>query len=232
VTKEQKANLFDSHSFLRHILDTMPGEVVVRDADSRILFANRAFASTYGKTVDELVGRLDSECWAELGRPPKQIAEWLAEDREVLRTGIGKDYVQEIVRANGEVAYFQNYKERIELPDGTQHLLAQYADITERRRVEAQLAQAEALAAELAGIQKTTATYGHEINNPLTGILGLAQLMLEHDDCPKDFIEMLTEVRAAARRIGEVIAKMQALELPKTREQLGRGQLLDLHGEG
>lgn len=225
-------SLLESHSFLRQVLDTMPAEVVVRDADSRIMFANRAFAETYGKSVGDVMGRLDSELWAEMGRPAEQIASWLAEDREVLRTGEGKEYMEEIVRASGERAYFLNFKERIVLPDGSLQLLAQYADITERKRAEMQLARTEALAAELAGIQRTTATYGHEINNPLTGILGLAQLMLEHDDCPAEFFEMLAEVREAARRIGEVIAKMQSLETPKIREQSGRNHLLDLRSEG
>lgn len=222
---------FEGYEFLRQVVDTMPAEVVVRDADSRIVFANRAFAATYGKTVQDVVGKLDREFWAQAGRPPEQIAQWLAEDRDVLSTGIAKEYVQEIIRASGERAYFVNFKECIILPNGQRYLLAQYADISERKRIEQQLAQAEALAAELSGIQRATATYGHEINNPLTGIMGLAQLMLEHDDCPMSFIEMLNDLREAARRIGEVIAKMQALEQPKVREQAARN-LLDLRNGG
>jgi len=61
-------------------------------------------------------------------------------------------------------------------------------------------------------------TYSHEINNPLSGVLGLAQLMLEHDACPAEFQEMLEELIEAARRIAAVIEQLQSEALPQTRE--------------
>jgi PAS domain S-box-containing protein len=206
----------------------MPGEIVVRDADSRIVFANQAFAEIYGLSVEQLIGKLDCDMWAANGRPAEQIAEWLAEDREILATGGSKEYVQEIVRANDERAYFHNRKKALNLADGRRYLLAQYADITDIKRIEQELARNKVLLAELAGIRKMSVTYSHEINNPLSGVLGLAQLMQEHEACPAEFHEMLKDLIEAARRIARVIEQLQHEALPQTREYLGRHELLDL----
>jgi PAS domain S-box-containing protein len=219
----------EHYDFLLRVIDTMPGQVVVRDADSVIIFANRTFASTYGKTVEQVTGKRDAEMWAELGRPVEQIELWLAEDREVLASGKGIEYIQEIVRANGEHAYFHNFKEVLTLQNGERYLLAQYADITDRRRQELELAQAEALEAELAGIRKLAATYAHEINNPLTGIIGLAQLIRDHGASPQELHEMLSQQMEMARRIADVTEQLQNLISARTRSYLGRHQLLDLH---
>jgi PAS domain S-box-containing protein len=225
-------NNSEHDGFLLRVIDTMPGQVVVRDADSVIIFANRAFAASYGKTVEQVTGMRDAELWAMMGRPADQIALWLAEDREVLASGQGVEYIQEIVRTNGERAYFHNFKVALELASGQRYLLAQYADITERRRQELELAQAEALNAELAGIRKIAATYAHEINNPLAGIIGLAQLMRDHGGSPEELREMLGQQVEMARRIATVTQKMQTLITARTKDYLGRPELLDLQADG
>jgi PAS domain S-box-containing protein len=219
----------ENHAFLLRVIDTMPGQVVVRDADSVIIFANRAFAGTYGMTVEQVTGMRDAELWAIMGRPADQIALWLAEDQEILASGEGIEYIQEIVRANGEHAYFHNFKEVLVLADGQRLLLAQYADITERRRQELELAQAEALNAEIAGIRKLAVTYAHEINNPLAGIIGLAQLMRDHGGSPEELREMLGQQVEMAQRISAVTEKLQTLISARTKDYLGRPELLDLH---
>lgn len=219
----------ESYDFLLRVIDTMPGQVVVRDAQSVIVFANRAFAASYSKTADQVIGMRDAELWAMMGRPADQIALWLAEDQQILQSGEGIEYIQEIVRDSGEHAYFHNYKVVLELADGRRLLLAQYADITERRRQEMELAQAEMLSAEIAGIRKLAVTFAHEINNPLAGIIGLAQLMRDHGGNPQELHEMLGQQVEMARRIAAVTEKLQSVISARTREYLGRPELLDLH---
>ena len=206
----------------------MPGSIVVRDATSLIYYANRAFAQTYGLAVRDVIGLRDSALWAERGRPPEQVARWLAEDRAVLESGNPMEYVQEIVRQNGECAYFLNYKIPLIMRDGRRYIFVQYAEISERHRMELRLARGETLAAEVAGIHKATVTYAHEINNPLTGILALAELMLDHDDCPASFQEMLLDLKSAAQRIAATIRQLESMEIPLTKRYLGRPELLDL----
>ena len=221
-----------SLDFLLRVIDTMPGHVVVRDADSVIIFANRAFAASYNMTAQQVIGKRDADLWAMMGRPADQIALWLAEDHAILANGEGIEYIQEIERANGEHAYFHNYKVVLELENGERFLLAQYADITERRRQELELAQEEALTAEIAGIRKLAVTYAHEINNPLAGIIGLAQLMRDHGGSQEELHEMYDQQVEMARRISAVTENLQTLITARTKDYLGRPELLDLQANG
>lgn len=220
-----------NEAFLRGVVDALPSEVVVRDAESRILFANSAFGSTYDRTAHEVIGLRDADLWAEFGRPAAQIEGWLAEDREIMASGVTREYVEKIERPSGEVVYFHNVKQPIILADGTRCLLAMYTDVTARETAEEKVREARAHSAELAGIHKTAVTYAHEINNPLTGILGLAQVLLDGDAAQPDAGEMLAEIKAAALRIRDVIRKLERINEPRTKPYLNHSQRLDLEDE-
>ena len=86
-------------------------------------------------------------------------------------------------------------------------------------------------AAELETIQTTTATYAHEINNPLTGICGLAQLLLEEHAEVVGCREMLGDIMGSAMRIRDVIRKMEQLTAVKFKPYIGSTELLDLSGQ-
>ena len=217
-----------SHKFMERVINTLPYDIVVRDGDSRILFCNDAFAAAYGFQAAELVGRLDREIWADFGRPAEQIQEWLAEDQLILRTSQDMEYIQRIDRPNGETAFIHNIKQVITLADGSRCILGMYTDVTERKRIEESLTKAQSEAAELNAIRKTAATYAHEINNPLTGIIGLVQLVLEDPGIDNDIADLLKEVIKASNRIKHVIKQMNELSSTQSRPYLDRGEILDL----
>jgi len=233
---ESTPGLTGDCAFLHEVLNALPCEVVVRDRTSRILFANDAFAASYQSTRAALLGSLDRENWAGFGRSAEEIEAWLAEDREVIDAGRTKDYIQEIHRPSGETVYFHNVKLPFTLADGTCCVLAMYNEVTEQRRLDDKLRRAQAAAAELEGIHKTTVTYAHEINNPLTAILANAQILLDNEDLgaveySAEILEMLRDINAAALRIRDVIHKMETLHSAKTRPYLDRSELIDLRGD-
>jgi PAS domain S-box-containing protein len=214
--------------FLWEVINSLPVEIVVRDADSLILLANSEFCAIQNQTPEEIIGQRDADIWASHGRPQEQIAEWQAEDREIIATGAAKEYIQEIRRESGETVYFHNLKKRLTLPDGSHYVLAMYTEITERKRMEDQLRRARDQAAELSGIHKTSVTYAHEISNPLTGVLALVQVLLEGEQCTAEAKAQLKEIQVASERIRDVIRKIDSLREPKTRHYLDRPELLDL----
>jgi len=216
------------HLFMNTVVNTLPYEIVVRDGDSRILFANEKFANVYGYTADELVGQLDCQMWMDGGRPQEQIDAWLAEDQEILESNESREYIQEIVRPNGNVVHIFNIKQVITLADGSRCILGMYTDVTEAKRTEEELVMARDEAAELAGIRKTAATYAHEINNPLTGILGSVQLILEDGGFDEETTMLLNEVVKASRRIKDVINRMSELDSHSSRPYLDKTEIIDL----
>jgi len=213
------------------VFTAMPVEVAIRDRDSRIVFANPAFARTYGLSAAEVTGKLDRELWSVFGRPVEEIESWLEEDRQVIEEGETFEYLQEIHRPGGQRAFFQNYKQPVRLADGRVCVLAMYWDITARMLVEKALEQARAEAAELAGVKKTAVTYAHEVNNPLTGILGLLTILLDDDELSADKREMLADIDRAARRIKDIIGKLERISRPRMASYRGRVLRLDLSEE-
>jgi len=223
-------------AFLFEVINALPCEVVVRDRDSRIIFANDAFAASYNSTRQALLGSLDRENWASRGRSAEEIENWLAEDRQVIEAGSTMDYIQEIQRPGGETVYFHNVKLPFTLADGTRCVLAMYYEVTEQRRHDNELRSAQAAAAELEGIHKTTVTYAHEVNNPLTAILANTQILLDNEELgameySSEILDMLQDINAAALRIRDVIQKMENLHTAKTRPYLDRSELIDLRGD-
>ena len=97
-----------------------------------------------------------------------------------------------------------------------------------RSMAEEKLRKAEIEKAELEGIHKVTATLAHEINNPLTGIVGMVQLLKEEAPAGSDTREMLQETLVAAKRIKDVILKMEALNRPKFKDYIGKTKIIDL----
>jgi DNA-binding response OmpR family regulator len=80
-----------------------------------------------------------------------------------------------------------------------------------RRAAEAELARAR----WLAGIGETTIALEHEINNPLSALLGHAELLLMDRTLADDQREELETVRAQAARIADVVRRLAKLKDPR-----------------
>lgn len=93
-----------------------------------------------------------------------------------------------------------------------------------RRAAEAELARAR----WLAGIGETTIALEHEINNPLSALLGHAELLLMDRTLSADQREQLQVVREQAARIAEVVRRLAKLKNPQSVEYLSGARMLDL----
>ncbi|HLG94225.1 MAG TPA: histidine kinase dimerization/phospho-acceptor domain-containing protein, partial [candidate division Zixibacteria bacterium] len=102
-----------------------------------------------------------------------------------------------------------------------------------RRAVSAlALSQSEEIKKErLAAIIETAIAVSHEVNNPLTAVLGNAQLVrLRTRDLPPDVEEKLKIIEEAAGRIQEVTAALMRITEPATLEYTPGVKMLDIFG--
>ena len=79
-------------------------------------------------------------------------------------------------------------------------------DITEKKQAEkreAQLQQEIIISSRLASVGEMAAGIAHEINNPLTGVIGFASLLLKKD-LPKDIREMVDVVYEGSQRVANI----------------------------
>ncbi|MEP7001754.1 MAG: response regulator [bacterium] len=93
-----------------------------------------------------------------------------------------------------------------------------------RRNAEAELAKSR----WLAGIGETTIALEHEINNPLSALLGHAELLLMDGGLRDDQLEQLRVIQEQAARIAQVVRRLAKLKNPQSVEYLGGSLMLDL----
>ena len=93
-----------------------------------------------------------------------------------------------------------------------------------RRTAEAELARSR----WLAGIGETTIALEHEINNPLSALLGHAELLMMEEDLSAEHMEQLRIIQEQAARIAQVVRRLAKLKNPQSVEYLAGALMLDL----
>lgn len=93
------------------------------------------------------------------------------------------------------------------------------------RAAEAELARSR----WLAGIGETTIAIEHEINNPLSALLGHAELLLmDGKGLSDEQLDSLRIIQEQASRIAEVVRSLARLKNPQSVEYLAGSRMLDL----
>jgi DNA-binding response OmpR family regulator len=92
------------------------------------------------------------------------------------------------------------------------------------RAAEAELARSR----WLAGIGETTIAIEHEINNPLSALLGHAELLLMDHGLSADQTDSLRIIQEQAARIADVVRRLARLKNPQSVEYLAGSRMLDL----
>ena len=93
-----------------------------------------------------------------------------------------------------------------------------------RRTAEEELARSR----WLAGIGETTIALEHEINNPLSALLGHAELLMMDNGLTEEQQEQLRIIQEQAARIAQVVRRLARLKNPQSVEYLAGARMLDL----
>jgi len=136
--REAERKLAQSHLFLQTLIDTLPHTVFCKDAEGRLLLANRALSEMRGDTCgDRYLGRTVAEF-----DPPAQAALHQHWDNRILEAGPGAtvSYEYERVLPSGGVEHRICYKSLVRMPDGRTGIVGFNVDNTQRKEAEEQLA--------------------------------------------------------------------------------------------
>ena len=99
-------------------------------------------------------------------------------------------------------------------------------DVSEIKRLEQQLVEKE----KLAMLTETAIAVNHEINNPLSPILGNVQLLLQQKDrFDQPTYHRLEAIQRNALRIQEITDKLRKIKRPVQKSYLGDTKMLDIH---
>jgi len=206
MTKSEEL-LRRTSNYLEKLFNYANASIIVWDPGLRITRVNHALERLTGYTANEVVGQELSMLFPETSRDQSLI--------KIVHTLKGK-YWESV-----EIPIFSKDRDRrivlwslanIYAEDGTTVLstIAQGTDITERKRAEAEreeLEQKAQLASRLAAIGEMTSGIAHEINNPLTSVIGFAQLVMGRN-IPDDVREDIGVIHSEAQRAAEVVKNL------------------------
>lgn len=170
--------------------------VVIYNKDYRIVRANKAFAARFNTTPDEVIGKKCGEVF------PKGMEWGLCSHSRTLETKeVFQDEVHDPVTGGAlMITTSPLFDENGQFVGSV--LVAR--DITEYKDLQAQLLHSEKLAA----VGELASGVAHELNNPLTGIMGFTELLLqkEKDEKKKDVLtKMLNEAVRSAKVIQNLL---------------------------
>ncbi|HEY9670658.1 MAG TPA: PAS domain S-box protein [Waterburya sp.] len=132
--KQAEQELTRQQEFLRNVIDTNPNLIGVKDWEGRFRLVNQALADIYGTTVENLIGKTDTD----FNSHPAEVEHYLQDDRQVMSSLQPKFIPEETLTCpNGEIHYLQTIKKPLLSPDGqARHVLIVATDITARKRAE------------------------------------------------------------------------------------------------
>lgn len=130
--------LRESEQKYHQILDSIADMVFVKQPDSRLVWANKAFRTYYGMTLEELQGIVDAPF-----NEPDYTLNYIQDDAMVLTTGQTVEIPEEpVTRHDGVVRLFSTSKAPIYDENGQITMLVGVCrDITEQKQVEVKLRQ-------------------------------------------------------------------------------------------
>jgi PAS domain S-box-containing protein len=206
--REMERRLHREQEFARRLMDSFPDLVVVLDREARYTFASPQVFNILGYHPEELIGKRVGSRTEFQDRPASQK---LFDDLISNRLSDGQ-FEYRAQHKNGTWRIFRASARPLHDEAGqVTGVIASVRDITEQQRLEHQVIQSERLAA----MGQMIAGVAHELNNPLTAILGVTELIRDHTT-DENTRRQLDLAHHQARRAAHIVQSLLVFSRPST----------------
>jgi PAS domain S-box-containing protein len=231
VTAERalESELQQTKDFLQRLIDSAVDAIVAADMHGRVLLFNPGAERVFGYTAREILGRLPvwrlypdgmarqimqmlrAPANGGVGRLAQTRLEVMTKQGEVVPVNMTASIIYENGREAATVGIVSDLRERLQMEDRLLHIQEQL-EIQERQAMVAQLAGAAA----------------HELNQPLTSILGYAQLMERQSAPDAPHARGLQIILREAARMADIVRKIGRITRLEVKEYVGSASIIDL----
>jgi PAS domain S-box-containing protein len=187
--------------------------LAITSPDRRLIEVNQKLCDMFGYSVDELTGM----SWVEITHP-EDVAENVRLLEQALRGETeGYSMDKRFIHRKGGIVWGSLSARCVRRPDGTiDHLVLAVLDITQRKRAEQALRDAQADLAHVtrvAALGELTASIAHEINQPLGAIVNNASACLRWLAAQnlEEARQSAALVIADGHRASQIIGRIRAL---------------------
>ncbi len=231
VTKERtnEIELEKTKFFLENLIHSSVDPILAWAPEGEVILINRSAEAVFGYAAKDSLGRLTT---ADLFGKEGAL-EVMRDLRSPERGGVGKLELSrhEVIAQSGERVPV-NFTAALVYEDGKEvAAFGIFSDLRERLRIESKLSAAQeklqlnekqAVIAELAG------TAAHELNQPLTSIIGYAEMLKRKIEESNPLRRPVDVILTEAERMANIVRKIGRITKYETKAYVGSTRIVDL----
>src|SRR5215470_16571693 len=205
--REIERSLHKQQEFARRLVDSFPDVIFVLDTQGRYTFVSPRVKDVLGMEAEETMAKGFGECvhHEDQGALKSLYAEMVA--RQKTFSSLELRIRHKAGDWRNILAHFSPLSSEA---GGIEGVVISARDITELKRLSEQLIQSEKLAA----IGQMLAGVAHELNNPLTAILGVTELVREREGLDESMKRQLDLTHRQARRAARIVQNLLEFSRP------------------
>ncbi|MDC3953724.1 PAS domain S-box protein [Polyangium jinanense] len=223
------AELKKTKEFLERVIESSVDAIISADNEGVIRLFNRAAERIYGYRASEVIGTMNvRDLYA-----PNRASQIMRLIKSPEHGGPGRleGYRTDALAKDGTLIPVLLSAALIVEDDRPVGSVGLFTDLRERLRMEAKLTKAQdelrarekqALIAELAGAA------AHELNQPLTSVLGYAELINRRAEDPASVRSAAATILGEAERMAEIVRKIGKITRYETKAYVGAAKIIDL----
>lgn len=228
ATRRMQDELRQTKDFLLNLIESSADAIVAADMDGKVIIFNKVAERITGYSSSRAIGSSVTMLY-----PPGVAKEIMNDLRSASYGGVGKlsDRRQSLLTRTGELVPISLAASIVYDAGKEVATVGIFSDLRERLRMEETLQRAQRqleMSERQSAVVELAGAAAHELNQPLTSILGSAELMQRKikDDSP--VAGSVRTILSESERMAEIVRKLGQITRYETKHYVGVTHIVDL----